>query len=62
VSYLIENTRESVIEHYLADDYAVYYDNVGGEQLEAAITCLKDWGRIGKSLEPCLCELICFDR
>ncbi|KEF63726.1 uncharacterized protein A1O9_01704 [Exophiala aquamarina CBS 119918] len=24
----------------------IYYDNVGGEQLEAAITALKDWGRI----------------
>ncbi|VUC36289.1 unnamed protein product [Clonostachys rosea] len=24
----------------------IYYDNVGGKQLEAAITCLKDWGRI----------------
>lgn len=29
----------------------VYYDNVGGEQLEAAITVLKDWGRIGELQE-----------
>ena len=27
----------------------VYYDNVGGEQLEAAIYSLKDWGRIGET-------------
>lgn len=26
----------------------VYYDNVGGEQLEAAITAMNDWGRIDK--------------
>ena len=28
----------------------IYYDNVGGEQLEAALDAMKDWGRIGKIL------------
>ena len=27
----------------------IYYDNVGGEQLDAALEALSDWGRIGTS-------------
>jgi NADPH-dependent curcumin reductase CurA len=30
----------------------IYYDNVGGEHLEAAIDVMKDWGRIGRFLLP----------
>lgn len=32
----------------ILNSLVVYYDNVGGEQLEAAIEVLKDWGRIGE--------------
>jgi hypothetical protein len=31
----------------------IYYDNVGGEQLEAAITHANVYGRISKALDRC---------
>ena len=30
----------------------IYYENVGGEHLEAAIDALNNWGRIGRPLSP----------
>ncbi|CAG9975617.1 unnamed protein product [Clonostachys byssicola] len=34
------------IKRLAPDGIDIYYDNVGGEQLEAAITAMNDWGRI----------------
>ena len=30
----------------------VYYDNVGGEQLDASLGALNNWGRVGMSSSP----------
>jgi NADPH-dependent curcumin reductase CurA len=36
----------------------IYYENVGGEQLEAAINAMKPFGRISKTFAPLLSDLI----
>jgi NADPH-dependent curcumin reductase CurA len=40
------NYRETRAKEALADGIDVYFDNVGGEQLEAALTALRPFGRV----------------
>jgi hypothetical protein len=40
------NYRETRAKDALADGIDVYFDNVGGEQLEAALTALRPFGRV----------------
>jgi NADPH-dependent curcumin reductase CurA len=40
------NYRETPAREALADGIDVYFDNVGGKQLEAALTALRDFGRV----------------
>jgi NADPH-dependent curcumin reductase CurA len=40
------NYRETPAKEALADGIDVYFDNVGGEQLEAALTALRPFGRV----------------
>jgi hypothetical protein len=41
------------LKRLLPEGIDIYYDNVGGEQLEAAITFMKQYGRIGESTSTC---------
>ncbi|KAF7555439.1 hypothetical protein G7Z17_g2141 [Cylindrodendrum hubeiense] len=41
-----EGDIQAQLKQLAPDGIDIYYDNVGGEQLEAAISSLKDWGRI----------------
>jgi NADPH-dependent curcumin reductase CurA len=40
------NYKETAAEEALADGIDVYFDNVGGQQLEAALTALRPFGRV----------------
>jgi NADPH-dependent curcumin reductase CurA len=40
------NYRETPVKEPLAEGIDVYFDNVGGEQLEAALTALRPFGRV----------------
>jgi NADPH-dependent curcumin reductase CurA len=40
------NYKETAVKEALADGIDVYFDNVGGSQLEAALSALRDYGRI----------------
>jgi NADPH-dependent curcumin reductase CurA len=40
------NYRDTPVQEAIADGIDVYFDNVGGEQLEAALTALRPFGRI----------------
>ncbi|HEY5295786.1 MAG TPA: NADP-dependent oxidoreductase, partial [Gaiellaceae bacterium] len=40
------NYRETAAKDALADGIDLYFDNVGGEQLEAALTALRPFGRV----------------
>jgi NADPH-dependent curcumin reductase CurA len=40
------NYRETPVKEALADGIDVYFDNVGGDQLEAALTALRPFGRV----------------
>jgi NADPH-dependent curcumin reductase CurA len=40
------NYRETPVKEALRDGIDVYFDNVGGEQLEAALTALRPFGRV----------------
>lgn len=46
-NYKMEKTRDA-LARLAPEGIDVYYDNVGGEQLETTITCMKDFGIIGK--------------
>ncbi|KAL9105785.1 MAG: hypothetical protein Q9227_009087 [Pyrenula ochraceoflavens] len=46
--YKTESTREA-LARLAPEGIDAYYDNVGGEQLETALTCMKDFGTIVSS-------------
>lgn len=48
-NYKKENAL-TALQRLAPEGIDIYYDNVGGEQLEAAILAMRDFGRIGKSL------------
>lgn len=45
-----EEKPAEALQRLAPDGIDIYYENVGGEQLEAAIDAMKNFGRIGKSL------------
>lgn len=48
-NYKTEKTSDA-LERLAPEGLDVYYDNVGGEQLETALTKMKDFGTIGKQI------------
>ncbi|MCJ1381721.1 hypothetical protein MMC17_004832 [Xylographa soralifera] len=50
-NYKKEKTSEA-LRRLAPKGVDIYYDNVGGEQLEAALDAMADWGRIGKLFIP----------
>lgn len=48
----IKEGFERVLEETGGGKIGIYYDNVGGEQLDVAISCMEDHGRIGVFPSP----------
>jgi NADPH-dependent curcumin reductase CurA len=49
-NYKKENINEA-LKRMAPEGLDIYFDNVGGEQLDAALAAMKDFGRIGKLLK-----------
>ena len=52
-NYKTEDTGEA-LARLAPSGLDIYYDNVGGEQLDAALLAMKDYGRVGKSTDECM--------